>query len=136
MKAIIAVNNIGFIGLNNGIPWKCKEDMKHFAKMTRQGMTLIPILCVGYNTGCNMTLKEREIKIDFRDKKIFMEGVDWCIGGKKTYEKYCHLFTELHISHIDDNTIGDCLFPDFTNLNKNCKIINYYFKTENNVTAL
>lgn len=128
MKSIIAVNNLGFIGLNNGIPWKCKEDMKHFSKLTRQGMTVVPILCAGYNTGANMTLKEREIRIDFRDKNTFMEGVDWCIGGKKTYEKYCHLFTELHISHIDDNTIGDCLFPDFTNLNKNCKIINYYFK--------
>ena len=53
--------------------------------------------------------------------------IDWCIGGKKTYEKYCHLFTELHISHINDNQIGEIMFPDFKNLNPNCKIFNYYF---------
>jgi dihydrofolate reductase len=52
---------------------------------------------------------------------------DWCIGGKKTFEKYCHLFTELHISHINDNSDGDILYPDFKNLNPDCKIFHYYF---------
>jgi len=55
--------------------------------------------------------------------------VDWCIGGKKTYEKYCQYFTELHISHIDNNSIGDIMFPDLRNLNPNCKIYNYNFKS-------
>ena len=51
-----------------------------------------------------------------------------CIGGKKTYEKYAKYFTELHISHINDNQVGDTTFPDLKNLNKDCKIFNYYFE--------
>ncbi len=42
-------------------------------------------------------------------------------------KKYCHLFTELHISHIDNNEIGNVTFPDLTNLNPKCVIKNYHF---------
>ena len=134
MKSIIAVNNLGFIGLKGEIPWKCKEDMQHFAKLTKQGKNETSQLLVGYNTSLTLpTLKDRFVNVAPRKNlelsiKDF-DLIDWCIGGKNTYERFCHLFTELHISHIDDNTIGDCLFPDFTNLNENCRIINYKFKT-------
>lgn len=57
-------------------------------------------------------------------------SIDWCIGGKRTYEKYCHLFMELHISHINDDTIGDVPYPDLKNLNPNCKIFHYYFDVD------
>ena len=131
MKAILAVNNLNFIGLNGGIPWKCKEDFQHFKRLTLQSEQEQPILLAGWNTYIHLPeLKGRVVICDRRDFSLENSKVmiDWCIGGKKTYEKYCHLFTELHISHIDDNTIGDCLFPDFANLNKDCKIINYHFK--------
>ena len=121
MKAIIAVNNLGFIGLDDKLLWKSSEDLKHFKKLT-----LNQILLVGYRTFNGLPpLKDRTLIVDEKDK-LFTD-VDWCIGGKKTYEKYCHLFTELHISHINDNQIGDIMFPDFKNLNPNCKIFNYYF---------
>jgi len=110
MRAIIAVNSIGMIGLNNSLPWPPnKEDFKHFKEKT-SGCTLL----VGYNTYQTLPeLKGRTILMDVRRDNIFnpelnvLEKIDWCIGGKKTYEKYCHLFTELHISHINDNTIGE-----------------------------
>ena len=122
MKAIIAVNNLGYIGLDNKLLWKSSQDMSHFIKMT-----INQKLLVGYNTSQELPkLKNRTIIVDSRDGII--TDVDWCIGGKKTYEKYSHLFTELHISHIDNNNIGDVMFPDFKNLNQNCKIVNYYFK--------
>ena len=121
--AIIAVNNLGFIGLNGGLPWRCKEDFKHF-----KAMTINSRLLVGYRTYQTLPpLKDRIIVLDARG---LYEGddIDWCIGGKATYEKYAHRFTELHISHIDDNSLGDTIFPDFRNLNSECKIFNYYFK--------
>jgi dihydrofolate reductase len=85
---------------------------------------------VGYNTSLTLPrLKNREIFIDERGVFSFnIDEIDWCIGGKKTYEKFCHLFTELHISHINDNKIGDTTFPDLKNLNPDCKIFNYYFE--------
>ena len=122
MKAIIAVNNLGFIGIGNKMLWNCPEDFKHFKENT-MGCSLL----VGYNTSLELpTLKGREVIIDIREEFNF--EVDWCIGGKKTYEKYSSLFTELHISHIDNNDIGDVVFPDFTKLNPDCKIFNYHFK--------
>lgn len=43
----------------------------------------------------------------------------------RMYENY-H-FTELHINHIENNSIGDIMFPDLKSLKSDCKIFNYYF---------
>jgi len=124
LRAIIAVNNLGYVGLNNGLPWRCKEDFKHFKELTMGGRLL-----VGHNTA--QTLPPLSGRVIVLDDRVFHNNrdIDWCIGGKRTYEKYASLFTELHISHIDDNTIGDVMFPDLRGLNPECKIFNYYFKT-------
>jgi dihydrofolate reductase len=126
MKAIVAVNNLGYIGRDNNLLWFSSEDLKHFKNLT-MGAKLL----VGYNTSLTLPpLYNREIFIDKREYNLKdIPQMDWCIGGKKTYEKFCHLFTELHISHINDNKIGDTMFPDLKNLNPNCKIYNYYFET-------
>lgn len=124
MKAIIAVNKAGYIGLNGGLPWRCKDDLQHFKKLTMGG-TLI----VGYNTaqtlpkliGRNLIVYDKNKPLDQFDDNT------WCIGGKKTYEALCHLFTELHISNIDDYTIGDTEFPDLSNLNPKCQKFTYNF---------
>jgi len=73
-------------------------------------------------------LKGREIILDRRED-YHLSDFDkyWCIGGKKTYEKYCSQFTELHISRINDNTVGDTKYPDLSKLNPNCKIYEYNF---------
>ena len=127
MKGILAVNNLGFIGKNNGMIWSSKDYFNHFKKMTLGTDEREQNLLVGYNTFQGLPpLKNRNIVKDWED--FDMNTIDWCIGGRKTYEKYCHLFTELHISHINDNSIGDTMFPDLSKLNPNCKIINYYFE--------
>lgn len=121
MKAIIAVNNLGFIGIGNKLLWHNSEDLKHFKELT-----LNQTLLVGYNTHTELPpLKNRTLIIDSRDNMDL--GSDWCIGGKKTYEKYAPYFTELHISHINNNDIGDVMFPNFSKLNPDCKIFNYNF---------
>ena len=125
MKAILAVNNLGFIGLNDALPWRNLEDFKHFKKLTMGN-----ILLVGYNTHKTLpTLNGRYVKLDERTELLDTKDDEqvWCIGGKKTYEKYAPYFTELHVSHIDDNTIGDTVFPDLSNLNPDCVVFNYHF---------
>jgi dihydrofolate reductase len=131
MKAIISHNKFGFIGLNGELPWRSREDLKHF-----KDLTIGCKLLVGYNTSINLPpLKDRELVIDDRYNLIETDLIDWCIGGKKTYEKYCHLFTELHVSIIDDETIGDTVYPNLINLNKDCKIIYYHFYTDKKIMA-
>jgi dihydrofolate reductase len=129
MKAILAVNNLGYIGLNDGLPWRCKADFQHFKSLTLQGGTLL----VGYNTHRTLPpLKDRVIILDTsRGNELdlgVLSSIDWCIGGKKTYEKYAPYFTELHISHINDNSLGDTMQPDWFQLNPLCKIFNYHFE--------
>jgi dihydrofolate reductase len=122
MKAIIAVNELGYIGLNDSLPWRCSEDLKHFKRMT-EGCTLL----VGHNTSSKMPpLPGRTVIEDFWGI-IITDGIDWCIGGRKTYEKYCHLFTELHISRIGNETEGDTLYPELASLNPGCVIFEYNF---------
>lgn len=97
--------------------------MEHF-----KNLTIGQKLLVGFNTAKSLPpLKGREIIVDDRSKIIDIDSIDWCIGGKKTYEKYCHLFTELHVSIINDTTFGDTIYPNFRNLNPDCKIIYYNF---------
>jgi len=125
MKAIVAVNNLGFIGLDDKLLWHNKEDLRHFKRMT-YGSTLL----VGYRTAISLpSLSNRKLIIyDRREiSPTHYYESEWCIGGKKTYEKFCDVFTELHISHIDNNDIGNVTFPDLQNLNPECKIFNYYF---------
>lgn len=121
----MAVNNLGFIGLDDKLLWKNKKDLIHFKNLT-DGSKLL----VGYNTAQSLPkLSNRTLIVYDRmnlSPLVYYEA-DWCIGGKKTYEIFCDSFTELHISHIDNNDIGNVCFPDLTNLNPSCKIFNYYF---------
>jgi dihydrofolate reductase len=125
VKAIVAVNNLGFIGLDDKLLWKNKKDLIHFKNLT-DGSKLL----VGYKTAQSLPkLSNRTLIVYDRmnlSPLVYYEA-DWCIGGKKTYEIFCDSFTELHISHIDNNDIGNVCFPDLTNLNPSCKIFNYYF---------
>lgn len=127
MKAILAINNKGYIGLKGGLPWRCSKDLEHFKKET-MGAKLL----VGYRTAQSLPkLPGRELivnnKFELSEEHI---SADWCIGGKKTYEEFCHLFTELHVSIINDDTIGDVMGPDLRRLNPDCKIFEYYFEKD------
>lgn len=123
MKAIIAVNNLGYIGLGSKMLWHSKDDLVHFKTMTLNSTVL-----VGFRTASQLPqLKNRKVIIDDRSALVTTD-IDWCIGGKNTYEKYAHLFTELHISHINNNTTGDVMMPNFAILNPQCVIFNYYFE--------
>jgi len=122
-RAIIAVNNLGFIGKGDKLLWRCSGDLDHFKSLTNGSSCL-----VGYRTYYGLpSLPNRTLMLDDRGNQYRWDW-DWCIGGKKTYEKYAPFFTELHISHINDNSIGDVTFPDLSNLNPECKIFNYSFK--------
>lgn len=127
MKAIYAMNKIGYIGLNGKLPWKSSEDLKHFKEITVDS-----VLVSGFNTANQLPkLSGRPIIIFDKTKPIeYYDFCDWCIGGKKTYEALCPLFTELHISIIDDETIGDTMAPDLKNLNPDCKFFYYNFKID------
>nr|AIA15142.1 Dihydrofolate reductase [uncultured bacterium]AIA15275.1 Dihydrofolate reductase [uncultured bacterium] len=137
MKAIIAVNNLGFIGLGKNMLWRSSEDFKHFKALVTDGSYCV----VGGNTfdsiamvgkRCNLLRLSRNPRVGLSLGEIESineaSGIDWCLGGKLTYQVLAPYFTELHISHINDNSIGDVTFPDFKNINPSCKVFNYNFE--------
>lgn len=142
MKLIIAVNQSGYIGLNGGIPWKCKEDMKHFKRLTMQSKVegSKPKLLVGRVTAELLPpLPGRELIIVGNGYYTLEEALaldpDWVIGGKKIYESVYHLCDEIHISLISDNTIGDVKYPEFklfNNLSDHLIVHFYKFKSDLN----
>lgn len=128
MKVIIAVNKKNFIGKNNGLPWKCKSDLQHFKELTMGGKLL-----VGRKTFESLPkLPGREFIVVGTGYNTLDEALkqnpDWIIGGKKLYESTIHLWTELHISVINDNSIGDVECPDLEQYKGYIKL--YYFDSD------
>lgn len=127
LKAIIAINKLDYIGLDNKLPWKSSDDLKHFKKMT-MGCKLL----VGRTTFESMPeLSGREVIVVGKGYHTLEEALaknpDWVIGGKRLYESTIELCDELHVSEIQDKTIGDTLAPDLSKFNG--KVWYYKFKT-------
>lgn len=121
MKAIIAINRLGFIGLNNGIPWRCSADLKHFKELTYGHFCL-----VGRKTYEGLPpLGGRELIVLSGSSPRYhslgwavatIQANDgWVIGGATVYEQTLHECSELHISIINDYTVGDTMCPNLRN---------------------
>lgn len=132
MKAIIAINAAGYIGDKGGLLWSCKADLAHFKEAT-----LHKRLLVGYNTAKTLpALENRTLVVDKREGLSASQigAIDYCIGGRKTYERYQSHFTELHISVIVDSyQIGDTPAPCLNRIPSFCKIHFYFFSALRNV---
>jgi len=148
MKAIIALNNKNYIGRDGKMMWKCSEDFKHFKNLTKgEGHN---ILIVGATTfekdlqcrtlpGRNMIIigsKYHAISFALRaayglqDSLMQEHNVDvdiWVIGGESIYTQLAPLISEWHISHIDDDQIGDRSF-NIPFLRDGQTAHHYYFK--------
>lgn len=127
MKLIIAKNNLDYIGLDNKLPWSCKEDLKHFKEMTMNQKLL-----VGRVTYEGMPkLNGREMIVVGSGYHTLDEALslkpDWVIGGAKLMESVIHLCDEVHVSHINNDTVGDTKFNVDLDSLEGVKIFNYYF---------
>lgn len=109
-KIIVAVNNLGYIGLNGTIPWKCSDDLKHFASKTKG----CKVMCGSKTKESLPELKDREILVVGNNymtlDDALLESPQWIIGGESIYSQVVDLCSEIHISKINDNTIGDKKF--------------------------
>ena len=120
MKAIIAVEKNGGIGLNGYLPWKVNEDMQYFKKMTTGGTVIM-----GNRTWKSLPSKlkdrvnivicsdaehviDREVicitnHVDFTIGYIaLMDKKSWVIGGMTTLKSSIKYIDEIHLSRIDE----------------------------------
>ena len=124
MDGIIALNKLGYIGLKGKLPWKSLDDLKHFKKLT-MGKSLV----VGRKTAEKLPkLKGRALYIASSDNpldSILKMQPDFIIGGAEIFNQSLHLCDTIHVSLIDDETIGDVKFEIPKNLRSKC--IYYHF---------
>lgn len=140
IEAILAINNLRYIGKDNKLMWRCRKDLEHF-----KSLTMNAILIVGKNTfegdlrgkglpgreciviGTNYNSLDDALRIAkekalAEDKKIFV------IGGLMIYNQLKDIIDKWHISVIDDNQIGDKKFDIDQNIRQKADF--YYFKPE------
>lgn len=145
IKIIAAVNNLNFIGKNNNLIFTDKIDMQHFKNTTTGG-----IVVMGYNTflslnskpllnRLNIVLTNKDLYNLFTNQLIYTNSIDfildlaiendvWIIGGGEIYKQFIDYCQELVLTEVDDNAIGDVLFPQFNKADYTYTLLEKYNK--------
>ena len=116
------------IGVNNTLPWRCPEDLKHFKVLT-MGHHMI----MGRKTfdSIGKPLPGRTTVVVTRDKGLMIDGcliahslqdaIKLCagdtetfiVGGADIYSQSLPLAHTLYITEIQQDVEGDAHFPEF-----------------------
>jgi dihydrofolate reductase len=134
MKLIVAVNNLGVIGNEGQIPWRCREDLKHFKAMTLHSDCLVGNTTYkGLPPLSNRTLIPVGLG-GFSLEQALALNPDWVIGGASIYKQTVDLCDEIHISIINNDTPGDTYFhiPE----GYKGKVFTYHFEPDTNSKVL
>ena len=129
ISIIVAMAQNRTIGINNTLPWRCPEDLKHFKALTmghpmimgRKTFDSIGKPLPGRTTvvvtrnrelqidGCIMTHSlEEAIAACAGDDEIFI------VGGAELYAQALPLVDTLYITEIFQDVEGDAHFPEFS----------------------
>ena len=128
ISLIVAMAKNRTIGINNTLPWRCPEDLKHFKALT-MGHHMI----MGRKTfdSIGKALPGRTTVIVTRNQNLVIEGcvvahslreaVNVCagddeifiVGGAELYSQSLDLVDRLYVTEIQQDVEGDAQFPDF-----------------------
>lgn len=133
---IVAVCNDNGIGINNTIPWYSKEDMRHFAQITKGNGSNVVVM--GHNTwnsipdnkkplvdrenivlskNKNLTHDNCIIKHSVEDVIKYLEDkayeTCWIIGGGAIYEQFLkeNIIDNIIITRINETHTCSIFFP-------------------------
>jgi len=127
ISIIVAMAQNLTIGVNNTLPWRCPEDLKHFKTLT-MGHHMI----MGRKTfdSIGKPLPGRTTVVVTRDKNLKIEGCivthslqeaiaacaadtdAFIVGGADIYAQSLSLADTLYITEIQQDVDGDAHFPD------------------------
>jgi len=123
---IVAAAKNRTIGVNNTLPWRCPEDLKHFKTLT-MGHHMI----MGRKTfeSIGRPLPGRTTVVVTRDPQLNIEGCliahtlpealalcgndAFIVGGAEIYAQSIDHSDMLYITEIQQNVEGDAHFPEF-----------------------
>jgi len=128
ISIIVAMAKNRTIGINNTLPWRCPEDLKHFKALT-MGHHMI----MGRKTfeSIGKPLPGRTTVVLTRDRDLAIEGcliahtlpdavaacagdeAVYIVGGAEIYTQAMPLADTLYITEIQSDVTGDAWFPEF-----------------------
>ncbi|MEI7719184.1 MAG: dihydrofolate reductase [archaeon] len=122
--AAISENNV--IGVNNQLPWKISEEMRHFKELTK-GNSIIMGRKTFDSIGRPLPSRENIVltrQIDYSAVGVlFAHTIEealtiatkekiFCIGGEEIYRKALPLATNLELTRVYKSYEGDAFFPE------------------------
>lgn len=122
INIIAAVSRNNVIGVNNTIPWKIKEDMQMFKKLTTNntiimGRKTFESIGKPLPNRKNIVISSNKIN-DVITYPSLKEALDNCknekvflIGGSRIYEEGMNYVDKLYITLVNKSINGDTYFP-------------------------
>lgn len=146
LEAIVAVADNDVIGLDNGIPWYIKADMKHFKELTLNkavimGSRTYESIGKALPNRTNIILSSSFPELSYPHcyicdsahfLKVFSE-IDtptMVIGGASVYQALLPWCSKLHLTRVHLEPEGDTYFPAYKHL---FKLVNKESHCENNI---
>ena len=137
LSLIVAQENKGGIGLNNGLPWNIPEDLKYFKRVTTHSSNFLKknVVVMGRKTWESIPEKFRplsdRINVVLTTNKNYKvpEGIvllntiqqiedfianknTFIIGGESLYRQFIEKADKIYLTHIYSNYVGcDVFFP-------------------------
>jgi dihydrofolate reductase len=126
ISIIVAAAKNRTIGMDNTLPWRCPEDLKHFKALT-MGHHMI----MGRKTfeSIGRPLPGRTTVVLTRDPQLKIEGCliahtlpdalklcgndAFIVGGADIYAQSIDYANILYITEIQQDVLGDAYFPEF-----------------------
>jgi dihydrofolate reductase len=128
ISIIVAMAHNRTIGVNNTLPWRCPEDLRHFKALTmghhmimgRKTFDSIGKPLPGRTTV--IVTRNRDLKIDgcivahsLREAIATCAGDEeiFIVGGAELYAQALPLADQLYVTEIQQEVQGDAYFPTF-----------------------
>ena len=136
MAMIVAMDEDGFIGRGNRLPWKLSSDMTRFKELTegdgfnsvimgRKTWDSLPDafrplpervnIVMSRDTDWQAEGAETALYIGRAIELAYAEGSDecWVIGGAQVYEMFLERMEEIHITTVHTSGSGEVKFPEW-----------------------
>ncbi len=136
MAMIVAMDEDGFIGRGNELPWKLSSDMARFKKLTEaEGFNSVimgrrtwdslpdsyrPLpervnIVMSRDTNWEAEGAETALYIGRAIELAYAEGSDecWVIGGSQVYEMFLDRVDEIHVTTVHTSGSGEVRFPEW-----------------------
>ena len=136
MAMIVAMDEGGFIGRRDRLPWRLVSDMARFKRLTggdgsnsvimgRKTWDSLPDsfrplpervnIVMSRDTGWLAEGAETALYMGRAIELAFAEGSEecWIIGGAQVYEMFLDRVSEIHVTTVHTNDSGEVRFPEW-----------------------